>query len=308
MHVTVLGITGSVGGPVARAFLAAGHTVTALARDPSRVPSAPGLEVLAGDALRAEDLDRALQGADLVFHGLNLPYEHWDPGMVDLTRAVIAAAERAGATVLFPGNVYVFAPDTAPLDEAAPQQPPTRKGRLRQRLEAMLAASDVPTVVLRSGDYFGAGVGGDSSWMHHLTKDVPGGGGMYVPGPLDVPHCWAYLPDLATTFVRLAERRAELPRHAVFHFAGHTADGQALVDAVRAAAGDPDRRVRRFPWMWLQLGRPFLPWVRELFEMRYLWQEPLVLDGAALHRTLGDVPHTPWPEAVATTLGATAPR
>lgn len=42
--------------------------------------------------------------------------------------------------------------------------------------------------------------------------------------------------------------------------------------------------------------------MRELIEMRYLWQKPLRLNGAKLERTLGTVPHTPLDEAVAATL------
>lgn len=301
MHVSILGITGGVGSRVAEAFLAAGHTVTALARDPSRVAPAAGLTLLKGDANNPADLDRAVAGADAVFHGLNLPYQHWDPGMVDLTAKVLAAAERADATLLFPSNLYGLGPDfSAPLTEQGRYEPISRKGALRNRLEAMLQASSAPTILLRAGDFFGGP--GASAWVHHLTVSARTGGALQYPANPDTLHSWAYLPDVAATFVRLAERRAELPPHAVFHFEGHIVDGHTFTRAARAALGDPDRRVKAFPWLWMQLARPFVPMVRELFEMRYLWDQPVRMDGSKLRAFLGDVPHTPFEEALAAYL------
>ena len=39
-------------------------------------------------------------------------------------------------------------------------------------------------------------------------------------------------------------------------------------------------------------------------EMRYLWKEPIRMENASLVTTLGEEPHTPWDEAVKTTLSA----
>lgn len=299
MQVTILGITGGVGRAVADAFLHNGWTVRALARTPSAVSSHPQLTVIAGDANDAQALDRALDGSQVVFHGLNLPYPEWDPGMADLTSAVIAASERAGATILFPGNVYGLGPDfSQPLDEDSSFEPVRPKGVLRNRLERMLEESHSPSIVLRMGDFFG-GIG-ESNWMHHLTSGARAGGVLRYPGAHDVLHTWCYLPDAAKAFVMLAERREELPNHASFHFEGHVLDGTAWLTEVQNAIGP--RSIRAFPWMWMQLARPFVPMVRSLFEMRYLWSEPVRMRGDKLTAFLGDVPHTPFAHAIRETL------
>ncbi len=262
------------------------------------------LEVVLYLALLAA-LRRAVAGSDVVLHGLNLPYPDWDPGMIELTERVPDAVEEAGATLLFPGNLYGLGADfSAPLAEDAPRDTPApRKGAVRNKLEDAIEARTrrgLRAIVLRAGDFFG-GVG--EAWMYHLTDSARKGGAIQYGGSLDVPHSWAYLPDLGRTFVRLAERRDALEPMAVFHFEGHVVDGHGFVDAVRAALGDPSRRVRSFPWMWLHLARPFVPMVRELFEMRYLWDQPVRMDGSKLRGLLGDaLPHTPFSEAVATTL------
>jgi len=300
MQVTILGITGGVGHAAAHAFLDAGIPVRALVRDAGRVPPREGLTLVEGDARDPEALARAIEGSDVLFHGLNLPYPDWDPGMFELTEAVATVAEAHGLTVLFPGNVYGLGPDfIEALTEEDAHQPPSRKGALRNRLEARLrqaTEAGARCIVLRAGDFFG-GIG-QSSWMYHLTDGARTGGPIQIAGPTDVLHAWAFLPDVGKTFVLLAQRRNELPPWAVFHFEGHVVTAPTWVEAVRAGLGDPTRHTKGFPWMWMQLARPFVPMVRELFEMRYLWNEPVRMDGSKLRAFLGEVPHTPLYDAV----------
>jgi nucleoside-diphosphate-sugar epimerase len=88
-----------------------------------------------------------------------------------------------------------------------------------------------------------------------------------------------------------------------FHFAGHwDPDGTAMIAAIRAAAKAPRLPVRKLPWSLLMLASPFVPFLREMREMRYLWQEPLRLDNTALIARLGEEPHTPLVDAVTETL------
>jgi nucleoside-diphosphate-sugar epimerase len=60
--------------------------------------------------------------------------------------------------------------------------------------------------------------------------------------------------------------------------------------------------VGAFPWWLLKLVAPFVVTFRELQEMRYLWQTPLLLDNCRLLQALGSEPHTPLDEAVEATL------
>ena len=47
---------------------------------------------------------------------------------------------------------------------------------------------------------------------------------------------------------------------------------------------------------------PFVETMREMQEMRYLWRDTVLMDNARLVAHLGAEPHTPWDEAVGTTL------
>ncbi len=66
MNIIVFGPTGGTGRAVISSLLADGHTVTAFARDPSKLSPAQGLTIVKGDAMSAADVARAIPGHDVV--------------------------------------------------------------------------------------------------------------------------------------------------------------------------------------------------------------------------------------------------
>ncbi len=297
----VIGITGGFGGHVAAALLEAGWRVRGLMRDPARLPPwQHGVEAVAGDARRIEDVRRAAEGVDVIVYGVNIPYQRWHKEALPLLEPSAKVAEERGLTLVFPGNVYVFAPQEGPdFDEEAPQHPITRKGAIRQRMEQRLQEASqrgARVLLIRAGDFIGAHARG--SWIHVLTKPTDQGFRLLRPGPADVVHTWANLPDVGRTVARLLERGAELPAYASFHFEGYRITFNDLVEAMQTAAGKPVR-VWPFPWWAVTLASPVVPFLRELREMRYLWRQEVNLEGARLQEFLdGEVPRTPLPEAL----------
>ena len=77
-----------------------------------------------------------------------------------------------------------------------------------------------------------------------------------------------------------------------------------MTDAIRKALAAPDLPIRRLPWSMMQLAAPFVPLMRELVEMKYLWKRPTRLGNGRLEGLIGPEPRTPLDEAVHTTLSA----
>lgn len=307
--VLVLGANGRLGAAAVQAFAAAGWAVLAQAR---RAPGAlpPGATHVSLPLDDSAGLATAAAGARVVVYAVNPPYTRWQTQALPLFHQGVAVAQRLDATFMLPGNVYNFG-ERMPtvLSKHTPQVPTTRKGRIRVEMEAGLRAraekGELRSTVLRAGDFFG---GGSGSWMDLVIVKALRHDKLVYPGPLNVPHAWAYLPDLARAFVAVASRAGDLPAFADLPFPGHTLSGAELFHAIERAASAlgivPAHGFKRggMPWAVLKLGGLVVPMWREIAEMSYLWQVPHALDGNALARAVGPLQVTPLDVAMRDTL------
>jgi nucleoside-diphosphate-sugar epimerase len=306
--VLVLGANGRFGAAAVQAFADAGWRVLAQVRRSPAPPLPQGAMALATPLADTAALAAQARDASVVVYAVNPPYTRWDDTLMPLFRHGLAVAQRLGAHFMLPGNAYNFG-EAMPslLVEDTPQRPSTDKGRQRVAMEAELgdrAAQGLDSTVIRAGDFFGAGRG---SWLDLvIAKDIARGRLVY-PGPQDVPHAWAYLPDLARAFVAVAgaPRQSGAQR---LHFAGHTLTGHALLTALEAAAGGlglrPQGGFRHggVPWGLVRAAGWVHPMSREIARMSYLWRVPHALDGRALQRAVGPLPSTPIVAALQASL------
>jgi len=309
--VLVLGAAGRLGLAATQAFAAAGWQVHAQLRR-AEVALPAGAQRVGAGLVDSDAIARAAAGARILVYAVNPPYTQWDRQLLPLARQGMALAERLGALFMLPGNVYGYGEGMpAVLREDTPERPTTTKGRLRVALEAELreraAAGRLRSVVIRAGDFYG---GGRGSWFDLVIVKSLCAGKLVYPGPMDVAHAWAYLPDLAQAFVAVAERDDGGTPHRRLHFAGHTLSGAELLDAIEAAAAElrlrPARGWQRtgMPWPLLRLIAPLWPMMRELVEMSYLWRVPHRLGGEELEAVAGPVAATPTGQSVAEALRA----
>jgi nucleoside-diphosphate-sugar epimerase len=296
----ILGASGRFGRTAVQAFVAGGWRTLAQSRKAS--PDLPaGAQALIGGLADIDGLAERAAGASVVVHAANPPYDRWDAEMLPMGQQAIALAGKLRATLMLPGNVYGYG-QTMPavIDEKTPFAPSTAKGRLRVMLEEAIreAVRDgriAGAVVIRAGDFYGAGTG---TWLDLAVLKSLDRGKLVYPGPLDRLHAWAYLPDLARAFAAVAGSKVLRP-YETMHFAGHALTGAALLDAVEGAL----RRLGRvppgglaragMPWLGMRLGGMFVPMLREVVAMRYLWEVPHALAGTRLAELVDPPPTTP---------------
>lgn len=307
--VLILGARGRFGLAAVRAFAAAGWRVLGQMRPGTETPADASIEWLPIDLHDFAALTQAAQGASVVVHALNPAYTNaaWQTQAPAMLEASIALCRALDATLMLPGNIYNFGATMPPvLREGTPQAARTIKGQVRIAMEARLQQSGVRGIVIRAGDFFGSGRG---TWFDlSIAKDLRKGVLTY-PGPKGVSTSWAYLPDLARTFVAVAERRAQLQPFEVFHFAGHVLTGQRWLDLLTPVARAqgwvrPDGQLRwaGMPWGLIRLGAWLVPTWAALLEMRYLWNTPHALAHDKLCALIGTEPHTPLAQAVEQSL------
>ena len=286
--VLVAGASGLFGGQAARAFAAAGWTVR--------------------HYQRGTDMAAAAQGVDVIVNALNPPnYHAWDKLIPQITAQVIAAGLASGATVLVPGNVYVYGDQSGPWGPSTPHRPVSRKGAIRATMEASYrAAADkgLRVIILRGGDFIEPNAAG-SFWNMIALKSVAKGKVVSACAP-GVRRSYAYLPDMARAAVALAESRDSLPGFADVPFAGFTLRMEDVAAALQRLTGRP-MRVTGFMWWFMRLAGPFWELARELNEMRYLWNTSHSLDAGPLTALLPDFRLTPLDDVLRAELAVLAP-
>ncbi|WP_375173790.1 epimerase [Pseudooceanicola sp.] len=275
--VLILGPTGKFGRHAARAFDARGWTVRRFDR-------------------ARDDLATAARGAEVIVMGWHpASYNTWARDLLPMHRKVIAVAKAEGATVILPGNIYVYGAGSPQiLGAETPHRAANPLGRIRIEMEEMYRTAGVQTILLRCGDFIDDQPSGN--WFDRFITARASRGSIAYPGPRDIPHAWAYLPDAARAAVLLAERRADLATFEDVPFPGYTLSGAQLAEAIGSALNRPVR-AKPFAWWILHLLRPVMPVLGGVFEMRYLWDMPHEIDGAKLQALAPEF--TPTPQSVA---------
>ncbi len=297
--VLILGSRGRLGTALVHAFHAHGWTVIQQVRNRR---ADDGDDVVDANATNAEAVLAALRRrhagvVDVVINACNPVYTRWAMEALPLNAASITIACALNATLIFPGNVYNFGADMGEsLIHDTEQRAQTRKGLIRIAMEQQLAnaaASGLQTIIIRAGDYFGCT---DGSWFDLVIAKNLHRGKITSPGSLNVSHPWAYVPDLAETFVNVAEARSRLAQFERIHFAGHSATIQTVIDTISQLM-QRTYKVGALPWSIIRTFSFAVPMWREIAELAYLWQRPHQLITAPEHQSL-IAAQTPFDDAI----------
>ncbi len=252
---------------------------------------------------RATDkLPDAAWGADVIVNAWNSAYPDWAELTPKLTARVIETAKETGATVIIPGNIYPYGPELPEvLSEDTPHAATTGLPLIRKEMEAAYRDAGVKTIILRAGDFIDTEASGN--WFDQVITAKLARGKIVYPGNPDIPHAWAYLPDLAQAAVALAEQADTLETFTDVAFPGYTLSGRDLTEALGEAVGDK-LRLTRMSWLPIQIASPFWKMGRHLLEMRYLWDRPHRIVSTRFAELVPDFRAAPLVEALEASLPA----
>lgn len=170
----------------------------------------------------------------------------------------------------------------------------------RARELVILHLKGMRTTLLRPPDFY---------WPDSELSSVRGifdaalkGGTADVIGPIDTPHEFIFVPDLAETLIALSEKDEAY---------GNTwnVSGPELITTRQFAdlvfdAVQQKPRLRVAGKFMLRVGGLFNPVLRELVEMHYLWTTPVKLDDTRLRQLLPNLHKTPYPDGIRQTIDA----
>ncbi|MBN0048277.1 NAD-dependent epimerase/dehydratase family protein [Streptomyces actuosus] len=296
----VLG-SGPAGTALARELVRRGHAVRLVDRTAGG-PDIEGAERRAADVSTADGARRAIAGADVVHHCVNVGYHLQVEVMPRIQEAVLGAVADAGARLVVLDTLYPYGETGgAVMTEESPWKATSAKGRMRAELDERYLTAHregrARVVLGRSADFVGPGVL-NSSLGAAVVPGALTGGQVLGLGDIDLRHSYTYIGDVAAGLATLGEREEGDGR--VWHLP------TAPAVSTREIFGMIEERVARpLEIVVLAEPRPFGPFderfMAEYAEMFYQHTEPQIVDSSAFEHAFGITP-TPLGAALDATL------
>jgi nucleoside-diphosphate-sugar epimerase len=281
---------GAVGRATAAALLARGDNIRIAQRSrPTDLP--PGAAWRTCDVLDAASVRHAIDGAGQVVLAVGFTYDRkvwravWNLTMTH----VIEACAATGARLVFVDNLYQLGPQTEPRRE---DMALTTKGAKPAILTAMTriwteaaAAGRVRVAVLRCTDFYGPDVP-----VSHIGSTALGalaqGKAAVLLAPPDTPHDFAYVPDIARAVITLLDAPDDAYGQVWNMPCAPTRTPRQILRLGAQALGVKPKITAIPLWLLPILGL-FVPFMREVDDVRFTWDRPYEVDGTKFTRRFG---------------------
>ncbi len=298
LHV-VVGCNGPVGLELMRLLDGRGVRVRGLCRS-GRAEAPDGVEVLAvdiGDARGARD---ATADAEVIYSCVGVDYTRWRELWPPIVDGLLTAA--SGKKLVFADNLYSYGPVTEPMTEDLPLTGYGTKPALRARMtETLLGAhaeQRLAVALVRASDFYGPGVTNSMLGERVFPMALAGRPAQTIGDP-DQPHSFTYVPDFALGLATVAD--SDDAWGEIWHVPNAAAMPlRQVVERVFQMAGHVPR-LRAMPLWLVKVSGLFSPLMRELDEMRFVWDRPYIVDDTKFRRHFGLDP-TPLERGLDSTL------
>jgi nucleoside-diphosphate-sugar epimerase len=306
----LFGATGSVGKALAAKLAERGQPFRVVGRSEERLRRdfrayEPLVEYCAADLSDRVAAARAAAGVDTVFYTVGVPYPQFEQHP-KLTRVALEVTAAAGVRhFVHLSTVYPYGvPRQEFVSESHPRNPKAFKGRMRKEQEDLVLAANNPkgmrTTILRAPDFYGPD--SELSYVRAIFDAALNGGTANVIGPIDTPHEFIFVPDVAETLIALSEKEEAYGRAWNVAGPGLITTWQFAEQVFQEVHQKP--RLRVAGKVMLRVLGVFNPFLREVFEMHYLWTTPVKLDDTRLRQLLPNLHKTPYSEGIRATIEA----
>ncbi len=301
--ITVFGY-GPTGEATVASLLARGTPVRVVQRKrPANLPA--GVDFMTCDVLNAEDVKRAMAGASQAVVTIGFEYRGkvWRDAWPKAMRNLLAAAEAANIRIVQVDNLYMYDPQDEPLHEDMPLTTygvkPAVRAEVTRMWQAAARAGRVRWAALRAPDFYGPGVRNSHMGDTGLVQVALGKSAQLLMSP-DLPHAFAYVPDIGRAALSLLEAPDDAFNQ-VWHVPCAPALSPRQMLQIGADAAGVKLKVMALPSFMLQLLGVFSPAMRELSEMRFTWNRPYHVDATKFARRFWS-DATPFETGIAATI------
>ena len=306
-NAAIFGAAGAIGPQVAAEFNRRGIPFRVVGRQRARLESTFGsmrhAEIFEADLADLRSASAAARGVDTIIYSVGLPYpsHHLHPALMRTTLEAAAAMQVARLALV--SSVYAYGvPRTSRVAESHPREPQTRKGQYRKDQEDLVLEAHkqgrIAGLILRLPDFYGPGA--DNSLANPIFRAALAGKTANWVGPVNAPHEFVFVPDTGAVIADVAGRADCYGEAWNYGGAGEINTLDFITRVYRAVGRAP--KYRAVGRGLLKIMGWFNPLMRELIEMLYLQETPVILDDSKLHARLGALHKTSYDEGIQKTL------
>ncbi|HHY74752.1 MAG TPA: SDR family NAD(P)-dependent oxidoreductase [Bacillus bacterium] len=299
----VLGASGGMGSSIVKELAQRGIDTIAFARGKEKLDklfqNEEKVTIWPGDIFELENLKKAASGVDVVFHAMNIPYPEWEGKLPVLVKNIIEASKDANAKLVLVDNIYAYGRNPGTLvTEETPKNPHTKKGKIRLQLEAMVKNSNVPYIIAHFPDFYGPNA--TNTILNYTFEGVIKNKRSMFVGDLKVAREYIFTPDGAKALVELALMESAYGQNWNIPGSG-VITGDEIIAILREHTGY-NKKVGTVTKGMVKFLGMFDKMMREVVEMLYLTEDPIVLNGAKLEQAIKTIPRTPYKEGIKQTI------
>jgi nucleoside-diphosphate-sugar epimerase len=294
---------GPTGRATAERLLAEGREVVVAQRTaPAALPK--GATFVACDALDRDAVVATARRGEQFVVAIGFAYNRmiWWQAWPKAIGNFVAACEATGARMVFIDNLYMYGPQTAPLVETMPlvktmpfaSKPLTRAAATRVWTDAC-AAGRARVAALRAPDFYGPNV--TLSYLGDPTiARMARGKRAIVLGSADIPHDYAYVPDIGRAAATLLAAPDSAYGQAWHVPCAPTRTTREILRIAAEALGVKPKLIAVPEFAVSALGSA-VAFLKERSEMRFTFNRPYQVDSSKFAGTFWSDP-TPLEEGV----------
>jgi nucleoside-diphosphate-sugar epimerase len=298
----VLGASGGMGYSLVKELSNRGIAVKAFARTENKLKQLfaydANVTITVGDIFHLDDLTAAAQDVDIIFQAANIPYTEWEKKLLLMMNNIVTAAKVHSAKLAIVDNIYAYGNAGKKVTETQEKNPCTKKGQIRLEIENMIKQSNVPYIIAHFPDFYGPNA--NNTILHVTLQSVINNKQAIFVGKKTIPREFIFTPDGAKALVQLALEENAYGENWNIPSAG-VITGEEIVSILRELA-HYQKKVLTISKTMIQILGLFNHEMREVAEMFYLNETPVVLSGKKYEERIGQIPQTSYQEGLRQTL------
>ena len=305
--VAIFGAAGAIGHAIAPELQRRGVPFRVVGRSKEKLERAFGgfsnAEVFAADIAEMRSAGAAARGVDTIFYCVGLPYPSHNLHPVLMRTTLEAAASVGVERIVLVSSVYPYGvPRTPKVAEDHLRFPDTRKGAYRREQEDLVLDAHkkgkIAGVIVHLPDFYGPHA--ELGYAPLLFQAALAGKTANWVGPVSAKHEFVFVPDTGPVIVELASREDCFGEAWNYGGPGEITVIDFITRVYRALGREPKYRSvgRRLLSMlgWFDAN------LREVVEMIYLQETPVILNDSKLASKMGELRKTSYDEGIRETL------